>query len=186
MRNVTRRGIDLDTDFAPDNEVTRIECASALVHKGDLLITSTGEGTIGRVGTYPYDEPAIADGHVSIVRLRPEVNARYIAEFLRSEHGQVQMLRFVSGSTGQTELLVEHIRGLRVPLPDPAVQESVVARMGEARMTDDELSKQAADLRSEGAATIAHAQIDMMRRLNASDETELGSVGVEGDHHATP
>ena len=186
VRNVTRRGIDLDTDFAPDNEVTRIECASALVHKGDLLITSTGEGTIGRVGTYPYDEPAIADGHVSIVRLRPEVNARYIAEFLRSEHGQVQMLRFVSGSTGQTELLVEHIRGLRVPLPDPAVQESVVARMGEARMTDDELSKQAADLRSEGAATIAHAQIDMMRRLNASDETELGSVGVEGDHHATP
>ena len=104
VRNVTRRGIDLDTDFAPDSDATRIECASALVCKDDLLITSTGEGTIGRVGTYPYDDPAIADGHVSIIRLRPEVNARYVAEFLRSEHGQVQMLRFVSGSTGQTEL----------------------------------------------------------------------------------
>ena len=178
VRNITRRGIDLDTDFAPDNEVTRIECARALVNKGDLLITSTGEGTIGKISIYPYDEPAIADGHVSIIRLRPEVNGRYIAEFLRSEHGQVQMLRFVSGSTGQTELLIEHIRGLLVPVPAPAVQESVLARMDKARMTDDELSKQADKLCSEGTAAIARAQIDMMRRLNTSNETETGSVGV--------
>ena len=88
------------------------------------------------------------------------------------------MLRFVSGSTGQTELLSEHIRGLRVPLPDPCVQEGVVARMNEARITEDELNKQAADLLSEGAAVIAHAQADMMRRLKASDETETGSVDV--------
>ena len=178
VRNITRRGIDLDTDFAPDNEMTRIECARALVHKGDLLITSTGEGTIGRVEIYLYNEPAVADGHVSIVRLRPEVNGQYIAEFLRSEHGQVQMLRFVSGSTGQTELLVEHIGGLRVPVPAPAVQESVVARMDKARMADDELSKQAAELRSESTVVIACAQIDMMHRLNASNETETGSLGV--------
>ena len=171
VRNVTGRGIDLDTEYAPDTEVTRAECARALVFKNDLLITSTGEGTIGRVDIYPYDEPTIADGHVSIIRLRPEVDSRYVAECLRSEYGQIQMLRFVSGSTGQTELLVEHIGGLRIPLPDPAVQESVVARMDEARMTDDELSKQATDLRSEAAAVIARAQIDMMRLLNVSDES---------------
>ena len=186
VRNITRWGIDLDTDFAPDNEATRIECASALVHSGDLLITSTGEGTIGRVAVYPYNEPAIADGHVSIIRLRPEVNAQYIAEFLRSEHGQVQMLRFVSGSTGQTELLIEHIRGLRVPLPDPSVQQGVVTGMGEARMVEVELSKKAEGLRAEGAAAIAHAQSDMMRRLNVSDETGTSFSGAEGDNHATP
>ena len=170
VRNVTRRGIDMDTEFAPDSEATRDECASALVRKWDLLITSTGEGTIGRVGVYPFDEPAIADGHVSVARLRPEVNATYVAEFLRSEHGQVQMLRFVSGSTGQTELLIEHVRGLRVPLPVSAVQERIVERMGEARVTEEELSKQAAHLRSEGVAAIAFAQSDMMRRLNESYE----------------
>ena len=186
VRNVTRRGVNLDTDFTPDNEATRKECASALVHSGDLLVTSTGEGTIGRVAVYPYDKPAIADGHVSIVRLRPEANGQYIAEFLRSEHGQVQMLRFVSGSTGQTELLIEHIRGLRVPLLDPSVQEGVVTRMAEARMVEDALSKKAANLRTEGAAAIAHAQNDMMRRLNASYETGTSSGGVEGDYHATP
>ena len=180
VRNVTTRGIDMDTEFAPDNDRTRVECARALVQRGDLLITSTGEGTIGRVTTYPYDEPAIADGHVSIVRLRPGVEAKYIAEFLRSELGQIQMLRFVSGSTGQTELLIEHIRGLLVPLPEPAVQESVVARMDEARVTADELSRQAADLRSEGASAIAHAQSEMMRSLTESVEGGKGAA-VLGD-----
>ena len=181
VRNVTGRGISLDTEYAPDTEVTRVECAHALVLNDDLLITSTGEGTIGRVDIYPYDEPAIADGHVSIIRLLPEVDSRYVAEFLRSEYGQIQMLRFVSGSTGQTELLIEHIRDLRVPLPNSTVQESIVARMDEARTTDDELNRQASDLRSEGAAAVARAQIDMMRRLMASDEMETSSVGVEGD-----
>ena len=173
VRNVTRRGIDLDTDFAPNDEVTRTECANAIVHPGDLLITSTGEGTIGRVAIYPYDEPAIADGHVSIVRLQPEVNAQYVAEFLRIEHGQIQMLRFVSGSTGQTELLIEHIRRLRVPLPDPSVQQRAVTRMGEARTAEIDLTKKAAELRAEGTAAIAQAHSEMMRRLNESNETEM-------------
>ena len=152
-------------DFAPDDEDTRIECKKALVQNGDLLITSTGEGTIGRVAIYPYDELAIADGHVSIARLRPGVNIRYIAEFLRSEHGQVQMLRFVSGSTGQTELLIEHIGGLLIPVPTPIVQENIVLQMGQARKRDYELSEQAAALREESAATIARAQIEMLSHL---------------------
>ena len=171
VRNVTPHGVNLDTDFAPDDEKTRVECARALIHADDLLITSTGEGTIGRVAAYPYVEPAIADGHVSIVRLRPEVNARYVAEFLRSEHGQVQMLRFVSGSTGQTELPIEHIRDLRVPMPSPAVQEKIVEQMAEARMIDNEFRKKAADLCAEGAIAIAHAQNELMRRLGSSSSS---------------
>ena len=44
-------------------------------------------------------------------------------------------------------------------------------------MVEDELSKKAANLRTEGAAAIAHAQNDMMRRLNASYETGTSSGG---------
>ena len=68
VRNVTGHGISLDTDNAPDTDEIRKECARAMVQQNDLLITSTGEGTIGRVEIYLYDEPAIADGHVTICR----------------------------------------------------------------------------------------------------------------------
>ena len=105
VRNVTGAGIDLVTDYAPDTSGTRSECARATVQCGDVLLTSTGEGTIGRVDIYPYDDVAIADGHVSIIRPRHNVNVKYLLEYLRSEHGQVQLLRYVSGSTGRPSCL---------------------------------------------------------------------------------
>jgi len=133
-----------------------------------VLITSTGEGTIGRVDLYPYEESAIADGHVAIVRLKSLVNIQYIVEFLRSEYGQIQMLRFVSGSTGQTELLIEHIRRLSVPLPALDVQQAIVDQMEEARVTGEGLGKEAEGLRAERANILAIARRDMMKRLAES------------------
>ena len=117
VRNVTGRSIDTDTEYVADTDENRETHAKAIVRQDDILITSTGEGTIGRVDRYMYREPAIADGHVTIVRLKSGIDVQYVVEFLRSEFGQVQMLRYVSGSTGQTELLVEHVSGLVVPMP---------------------------------------------------------------------
>ena len=52
VRNVTGAGIDFDTDFAPDTSAILAECSRALVCKNDVLVTSTGEGTIGKVDIY--------------------------------------------------------------------------------------------------------------------------------------
>ena len=90
VRNITGSGIDLDTEFAPDTQETMTECERAMVSKDDVLVTSTGEGTIGKIDIYPYEEPAIVDGHVSICRLKDGISSEYLAEYLRSEHGQVQ------------------------------------------------------------------------------------------------
>ena len=54
------------------------------------------------------------------------VNSYYVLEYLCSEHGQVQLLRHVSGSTGQTELLKEHVSSLHIPLPDLVTQNAAV------------------------------------------------------------
>jgi type I restriction enzyme M protein len=165
VRNVTGVGIDLETEFAPDMENTRTQAGRAMLQKGDILITSTGEGTIGRVEIYPYDEPAIADGHVTICRLKEGSNLKYVAEFLRSEIGQIQMLRHVSGSTGQTELLVDHIRSLRVPVPSPDVQAEIVRRMEDARKRGKELGDKARELREQGVGIIAMARQEMTSLL---------------------
>ena len=180
VRNVTGKGIDTDTEHAPDSDETRLQCASALVCKDDILITSTGEGTIGRVDRYPYDEPAIADGHVTIVRLHEGINVQYVVEFLRSEYGQIQMLRFVSGSTGQTELLIEHVRSLKVPLPILTIQEKIVSVMVKAREKADQLRDKADLLHLQSANVLAIARGSMMNELTQTEHnTEPGNCPSE-------
>ncbi len=175
VRNVTGNGINLDTEFAPDTDETRAACVRSLVRQNDLLITSTGEGTIGKVDIWPYEDEAIADSHISICRLLPDVNLRYVVEFLRSEYGQIQMLRFVSGSTGQTELLIEHVRSLLVPMPPPAVQQGIVDQMDRARDEVAQLVEEADQFREESASRLAVARQSMMRQL-AGYEIDLGIV----------
>lgn len=169
VRNVTGQGIDFDTDYAPDNENIRQECARALVKKNDILITSTGEGTIGRIDVYKLPkEDAIVDSHITVCRLRKGVHLRYVVEFLRSEYGQIQMLRHVSGSTGQTELLIDHIKSLKIPLPSIGIQKAIVAQMEGARKTQDDLLERADELRSESANVIAYSRQAMMDLLNTT------------------
>jgi hypothetical protein len=165
VRNVTGHGISLDTEFAPDDELTRRECARSLLRQNDVLITSTGEGTIGRIDVYPYNEPAIADNHVAICRLRPDVNLQYLVEFLRSEYGQIQMLRHVSGSTGQTELLIDHVKAIRIPSPAADVQDEIVRLMDDARSRQAGLQQNAQQLVEASANVVASARQQMMTML---------------------
>jgi type I restriction enzyme M protein len=170
VRNVTGRGIDMDTEHAPDQSATRAQAARAILRKGDLLITSTGEGTIGKVDVYLYEEDAIADGHIAICRFKAEVNRDYVVEFLRSELGQIQILRYVSGSTGQTELLIDHVRNLLIPLPDKSVQEAIVARLGAVRAHSMELTERANELRAEAGTAMAMAREEMLALLAGGGE----------------
>ncbi len=131
----------------------------------DILITSTGEGTIGKVDVWPYEDDAICDSHITICRLEPEVNLRYVLEFLRSEYGQTQMLRFVSGSTGQTELLIDHVKSLLIPIPDPAAQDAIVGMIDRAREEAGDLAAQAERSRADSANVLAIARREMMHLL---------------------
>jgi type I restriction enzyme M protein len=167
VRNITNDGISLDTEFAPDEEEVRSECI--MLEKDDLLITSTGEGTIGRVATYHFEEPAVTDGHIAICRFQGGVNVQYVEEFLKSEYGQIQMLRYVSGSTGQTELLIDCVKGLRVPIPDPEIQKKIVDDMREAHLKSREFAAGAKHLRERAAATLAAARTRMIGRIGNQD-----------------
>lgn len=168
VRNVTGDGISLEADLAPDTEEVRERCAKAIVQSGDLLITSTGEGTIGRIDSYLYEELAIADGHVTICRLRTDVNRQYVQEFLKSEYGQIEMLRQVIGSTGQTELLIDDVAALRIPIPDPKVQIAIVEEMEAARSRSREFVNGAKYLRDRGAVILAAARTRMIGMLSGS------------------
>lgn len=97
----------------------------AAVQKNDILINSTGDGTIGRVAVYNYDFPAVVDGHITIVRYKDVKNAWYVAAFLMTETGQNQIYRYINGSSGQVEIYPQDIERIWVKPADDGQKEKV-------------------------------------------------------------
>jgi type I restriction enzyme, S subunit len=84
----------------------------------DILIASTGVGSIGKTDIVDDDSRQMVDGHISIVRLDKKIaDPYYVVAFLRSRFGQSQIERRIRGTTGQTELYPNDIGSLQVPLP---------------------------------------------------------------------
>lgn len=114
--------------------------ASAHVQDGDVLLSSTGDGTLGKCCVFRSSRPAIADGHVTILRPDTEkVVPEYLCDFLRVGFGAQQIVRLFSGSTGMIELTTEHIGSIFVDLlgGDLAAQKRVsdALRAGEFTAT---------------------------------------------------
>jgi hypothetical protein len=96
----------------------------AAVKKSDVLVNSTGDGTIGRVAVYDFDFPAMVDGHVSIIRYKDPVLAWYVAAYLLTDNGQLQIYRYINGSSGQVEIYPQDIERLWIkPARDPIMKD---------------------------------------------------------------
>lgn len=90
----------------------------ARVGKGDVLLNSTGVGTLGRASFYLENSPAIADNHVAIIRPDETVCLPvYLSLFLNSPAGIAQSEMFQTGSSGQLEIYPQHIQEILVYLP---------------------------------------------------------------------
>ncbi len=122
-----------ETDFVEKDEYDKLP-GSCRVKRYDVLIASTGTGTLGKVAVYNSTEPAVADGHITIVRVdRKKVYPRYLADYLRTGFGHDQIERLYTGSTGLIELTPQQVESIVVELPSPARQkaESDKLRRGE-------------------------------------------------------
>ena len=89
---------------------------------GDVLVNSTGTGTVGRtrlfhescLGSYPFVVP---DSHVSVIRTFESISSDFIYIVLSSEFGQLYFEDNLSGSTNQKELYIGAISEFLIPLP---------------------------------------------------------------------
>lgn len=92
--------------------------AKAVLRFGDVLLNSTGRGTLGRATCWRSTDPAVADNHVTILRPNPQVCLPvYLALFLNSPAGVAQSEMFQTGSSGQLELSPSCVERLIVYLP---------------------------------------------------------------------
>lgn len=84
---------------------------------GDLLINSTGEGTLGRAAQVWFvPENMTVDSHVTIVRPKDPHLLFYIGLWGISHEREIEALH--TGSTGQTELPRERVKAMGLRLPD--------------------------------------------------------------------
>ena len=98
---------------------------------GDILINSTGTGTVGRtrlfdesyLGAYPFVVP---DSHVSVVRTSTKIVSEYVYAYVSSLSTQLYLEENLAGSTNQKELYIGVIERLPLPLPPLAEQQRIV------------------------------------------------------------
>ena len=97
---------------------------------GDVLVNSTGTGTVGRtrlfdeccLGEYPFVVP---DSHVSVVRTATEIDSFYIWAILSSNWGQQYIEDNLAGSTNQKELYIGVLEDMFIPLPPKNEQKKI-------------------------------------------------------------
>ena len=128
--NVKTGGIDLGLAlYLDENSITRYSETDNLV-QGDIVINSTGGGTMGRVGLYKTQVPAgikgvYPDSHVTVIRSIGNINQHYLYYVLKLN--QPVLEKCGTGSTNQTELKPAVLAELIIPLPPLAEQKRIVA-----------------------------------------------------------
>jgi type I restriction enzyme S subunit len=103
-----------------DSEVASSWKDKYWVKNGDVLINSTGKGTLGRALEWTKDSDTHAlDSHIT--RVHPDetiLDPTYLRFYLESNHGQKMLYTFcVAGSTGQIELSKTDLQTMPVLLP---------------------------------------------------------------------
>jgi type I restriction enzyme S subunit len=112
------------------------------LQKGDVIINSTGTGTLGRVGHFNVDLPQgikgiVPDSHVTTIR-SSVVNSNYLYSYLKNKQSYLE--KNGEGSTNQKELKPHTIYDLEFPLPPLAEQKRIVNKIEEIFASLDEIS----------------------------------------------
>jgi len=115
-----RRTDDLRKAVSPDRKV----------RLWDILVNSTGVGTLGRVAQLnSIPEPATVDSHVTIVRPNPEaVDPWFLGFVIRDLETDIEALG--EGSTGQMELSRTRLALLPIKLPPRSEQRAIAHILG--------------------------------------------------------
>lgn len=90
------------------------------VKQWDVLINSTGIGSLGRVGIIYFNSDNVAfDSHLTVVRAENPIYKFYIGRNLLNR--QLEIENMAVGSTGQTELPRESVKQMRILIPSEEV-----------------------------------------------------------------
>jgi hypothetical protein len=122
-----RSALALDLEFVKlTNETTKPIPDWALLQAGDIVVNSTGTGTLGRVGFIGEDPGRLtADSHVAIIRATNGVVPEFLAFCLHAR--ERELVDLGGGSTNQQELRPDDLKEIRIAFPSAEEQHRIVA-----------------------------------------------------------
>ena len=161
----TKKGY-IDLGLAKYIESKKAETQADIYLKlGDIVINSTGTGTLGRVGLFNVEYPeniigVVPDSHVATVRLL-SIYPEYAYYFLRTCQAYLESLG--EGGTNQKELKPSSIAELLVPLPPLAEQKRIVAKLEELLPIVEQYGKAQTELDELNAALPARLRQSILQ-----------------------
>ena len=130
---------------------------------GDLLINSTGDGTLGRAAQVWFQPKNLTvDSHVTIVRPVKENLIFYIGLWGILHEKEIESLH--TGSTGQTELPRDRVKAMELRLPDNDTLDrfnALITPMAAAIVANQEENNRLAALRDAILPKLMSGEIDV-------------------------
>ena len=132
--NSKHEGIKLDLAlYLDDSSLKRYSEEEAIIDK-DIIINSTGTGTLGRIGFYKESYNVLKakyypDSHVTVLRVSKNILPEFVFACLKYHNPWLE--KQGEGSTNQKELKPHTIKNLPIPLPPLAKQHRIVAKIEE-------------------------------------------------------
>lgn len=132
--NVKKGGIDLGLAKYLDPDKFRSYPEEECMIDRDIVVNSTGNGTLGRIGIFrdgdnPRKLKVVPDSHVTVIRVCHAMSVDYIYYFLKAN--QLFLEKLGEGSTNQTELRPDILKMLVVPIPPLREQYRIVKKIEE-------------------------------------------------------
>ena len=88
-----------------------------LLKFGDILINSTGKGTLGRVGQIYFQPKDVTfDSNMTMVRAKEDYLIEYVGSYVSQQ--EAMFVHIAQGSTDQTRLYCSMVRPLKIIIPD--------------------------------------------------------------------
>ena len=120
---------------------------------GDVLVNSTGTGTVGRtrlfhesyLKNYPFVVP---DSHISVIRTASETKSEFVFAYISSQLIQRHLENNLAGSTNQKELYIGVLADLLFPLPPLAEQQRIVLEIEKWFTLIDQIEQGKVDLQT--------------------------------------
>jgi type I restriction enzyme S subunit len=130
--NTKYSGIDIGLSLFLDNSILCKYPNTEFMQDGDIVINSTGTGTLGRVGIYRSVDnrkrlPIVPDSHITIIRTYKSLLADYVYAYMKASQSQLEKMG--EGSTNQKELKPLTLKNFLIPISPKEEQKAIASKV---------------------------------------------------------
>ena len=126
--NTKYNGIDVSLAQHLDEAILKRYPSDEYMQDGDVVINSTGTGTLGRVGIYRNTDNTtslsiVPDSHVTVIRGFSCISSHYLYAFMKAHQSELE--KKGEGSTNQKELKPLTLKEMLIAIPPLSEQKRI-------------------------------------------------------------